>query len=413
MRKPAPAQRPVQHGEDGVVVDDSVDQQDRRAGSVDAVVDQTALLRRLRPARSCRGGRSGRDRPAGPAGTSQVGGQPSPPRRATPRRPAAQVAGSTGVSPETARRCAELLARGEITARRVAVDTPWYVPTRRAATPGRRPLRIVVAKPGLDGHDRGAKVVARALRDAGMEVIYTGLHQTPEQIVADRAGRGRRRDRAVGAVRRAHDPVRQGGGAAAEAATPTTSWSSAAASSPRPTGRSWPSWASPRSSPRARRWPTSSPGSGPTSTGQRLSPVRRADPSAGSGARPLGSACVRPVADHAPGCRSRPASRRRAVRPAQSRSLEARVDLYEYQARDMFEAHGVPVLRGITATTPEEAQGRRRRARHPGGRGQGPGEDRRPRQGRRRQDRPAARTRPRRGPRRSSGWTSRATWSRP
>lgn len=47
----------------------------------------------------------------------------------------------------------------------------------------RRPLRIVVAKPGLDGHDRGAKVVARALRDAGMEVIYTGLHQTPEQIV--------------------------------------------------------------------------------------------------------------------------------------------------------------------------------------------------------------------------------------
>ena len=45
------------------------------------------------------------------------------------------------------------------------------------------PLRILVAKPGLDGHDRGAKVVARALRDAGMEVVYTGLHQTPEQIV--------------------------------------------------------------------------------------------------------------------------------------------------------------------------------------------------------------------------------------
>src|SRR5690349_14025202 len=45
-------------------------------------------------------------------------------------------------------------------------------------------IRIVVAKPGLDGHDRGAKVVARALRDAGMEVIYTGLHQTPEQIVS-------------------------------------------------------------------------------------------------------------------------------------------------------------------------------------------------------------------------------------
>jgi methylmalonyl-CoA mutase C-terminal domain/subunit len=45
------------------------------------------------------------------------------------------------------------------------------------------PIRIVVAKPGLDGHDRGAKVIARALRDAGHEVIYTGLHQTPEQIV--------------------------------------------------------------------------------------------------------------------------------------------------------------------------------------------------------------------------------------
>ena len=45
------------------------------------------------------------------------------------------------------------------------------------------PIRVLVAKPGLDGHDRGAKVVARALRDAGMEVIYTGLHQTPEQVV--------------------------------------------------------------------------------------------------------------------------------------------------------------------------------------------------------------------------------------
>ena len=46
-----------------------------------------------------------------------------------------------------------------------------------------RPIRVVVAKPGLDGHDRGAKVIARALRDAGIEVIYTGLHQTPQQIV--------------------------------------------------------------------------------------------------------------------------------------------------------------------------------------------------------------------------------------
>ncbi|HET9708669.1 MAG TPA: cobalamin B12-binding domain-containing protein, partial [Gemmatimonadales bacterium] len=50
------------------------------------------------------------------------------------------------------------------------------------ATARKRPIRVLVAKPGLDGHDRGAKVVAAALRDAGMEVIYTGLHQTPEMI---------------------------------------------------------------------------------------------------------------------------------------------------------------------------------------------------------------------------------------
>jgi methylmalonyl-CoA mutase C-terminal domain/subunit len=51
-------------------------------------------------------------------------------------------------------------------------------------SPNERTLRILVAKPGLDGHDRGAKIIARALRDAGFEVIYTGLHQTPEMIVA-------------------------------------------------------------------------------------------------------------------------------------------------------------------------------------------------------------------------------------
>ena len=52
-----------------------------------------------------------------------------------------------------------------------------------AASSSSKKIRVVVAKPGLDGHDRGAKIIARALRDAGMEVIYTGLHQTPEQIV--------------------------------------------------------------------------------------------------------------------------------------------------------------------------------------------------------------------------------------
>jgi methylmalonyl-CoA mutase C-terminal domain/subunit len=56
--------------------------------------------------------------------------------------------------------------------------------TVSAPESGERKIRVVVAKPGLDGHDRGAKIIARALRDAGMEVIYTGLHQTPEQIAA-------------------------------------------------------------------------------------------------------------------------------------------------------------------------------------------------------------------------------------
>jgi methylmalonyl-CoA mutase C-terminal domain/subunit len=55
---------------------------------------------------------------------------------------------------------------------------------QRSESQGGRKIRVVVAKPGLDGHDRGAKIIARALRDAGMEVIYTGLHQTPEQIAA-------------------------------------------------------------------------------------------------------------------------------------------------------------------------------------------------------------------------------------
>lgn len=55
-------------------------------------------------------------------------------------------------------------------------------PAKSAPHTGKRPVRVLIGKPGLDGHDRGAKVVAAALRDAGMEVIYTGLHQTPEMI---------------------------------------------------------------------------------------------------------------------------------------------------------------------------------------------------------------------------------------
>ena len=60
---------------------------------------------------------------------------------------------------------------------------PEAADTAQTPRAGARKIRVVVAKPGLDGHDRGAKIIARALRDAGMEVIYTGLHQTPEQIV--------------------------------------------------------------------------------------------------------------------------------------------------------------------------------------------------------------------------------------
>jgi methylmalonyl-CoA mutase, C-terminal domain len=58
------------------------------------------------------------------------------------------------------------------------------LPETRDPRAGTRKIRVVIAKPGLDGHDRGAKVIARALRDAGMEVVYTGLRQTPEQIVS-------------------------------------------------------------------------------------------------------------------------------------------------------------------------------------------------------------------------------------
>ena len=99
-------------------------------------------------------------------------------------------------------------------------------------------IRVVIAKPGLDGHDRGAKVVARALRDAGVEVIYTGLHQTPEQIVA--AALQEDAD-AIGlsVLSGAHmTQFRAGAGAAEGAGRRPTSWCSAAGSSPTPTSPS-------------------------------------------------------------------------------------------------------------------------------------------------------------------------------
>src|SRR5438477_13201782 len=92
------------------------------------------------------------------------GGQSCRLRTPTPRT------GCTGL-PQSPRTTSGLSASGG----------PTSVPLRSPAMAGK--IRVVVAKPGLDGHDRGAKIIARALRDGGMEVIYTGLHQTPEQIV--------------------------------------------------------------------------------------------------------------------------------------------------------------------------------------------------------------------------------------
>ena len=111
---------------------------------------------------------------------------------------------------------------------------PYNARPMPPSAPTARKIRVVVAKPGLDGHDRGAKIIARALRDAGMEVIYTGLHQTPEQIVetviqedadavglsilsgahmtlvpADRRAAQRAGDRRRAAHRRRHDPGRR------------------------------------------------------------------------------------------------------------------------------------------------------------------------------------------------------------
>jgi methylmalonyl-CoA mutase C-terminal domain/subunit len=69
------------------------------------------------------------------------------------------------------------------TAGRRGLNPDHKIPAPPLPAATEKKIRVVVAKPGLDGHDRGAKIIARALRDAGMEVIYTGLHQTPEQIV--------------------------------------------------------------------------------------------------------------------------------------------------------------------------------------------------------------------------------------
>ena len=115
-----------------------------------------------------------------------------------------------------------------------------------------RPLRILIAKPGLDGHDRGAKIIARALRDAGCEVIYTGLHQTPEMIVEAALQEDVDADRPERSLRRAHDALSRRRRSAARTRAAATSRCSAAASSRTRTRRSSSVAACRRSSPRAR-----------------------------------------------------------------------------------------------------------------------------------------------------------------
>jgi methylmalonyl-CoA mutase C-terminal domain/subunit len=107
---------------------------------------------------------AGEDRP--PAPTAAEGAAPSPAEVA--RAAGSSVRAQAGPTEE---------APGQVRPVAAAHENP------ARAVEGQGKIRVVVAKPGLDGHDRGAKIVARALRDAGMEVIYTGLHQTPEQIV--------------------------------------------------------------------------------------------------------------------------------------------------------------------------------------------------------------------------------------
>ena len=159
-----------------MVVDDPVDQQDRRLRRIDVVVDQPALLR-AEPVQVMPPNVDPRCWYHGPIGyRHQMGGHPSGLHEDAGCH-AGEIAGQQAAHrPGCAALHSPILRGGklaDVTAEEQVAAEP--------ADSGR--LRIIVAKPGLDGHDRGAKVVARALRDAGMEVIYTGLHQTPEQIV--------------------------------------------------------------------------------------------------------------------------------------------------------------------------------------------------------------------------------------
>ena len=192
------------------------------------------------------------------------------------------------------------------------------------------PLRIVVAKPGLDGHDRGAKVVARALRDAGMEVIYTGLHQTPEQIVAtalaedaDAIGLSVLSGAHMTLFRKVVDLL-----AEADAADIVVFGGGSSPSRP----ALWPSRGR-RSSPRGHHGRDRAVGQ---------------QPRARSGRQLTSATAGGPAGGYEP---STGAGRRVArLMLGSNRPILEELWTLRIQARDMFEAHGVPVLRGLTAT---------------------------------------------------------------
>ena len=199
-------------------------------------------------------------------------------------------------------------------------------------------VRVLVGKPGLDGHDRGAKVVARALRDAGIEVIYTGLHQTPEQIVAtaiaeDADGIG------LSILSGAHMTLFEAVLGLLHERGATTSGSSEAGSSPTTTSAKLeamgvahiftPGHAHGRDRRLGAARTSLTPPDGPASAGR--------CPSYRVTCRRPGGVSLRPFPDW-----------------LSARSC--RVDLYEYQAKHLFGKHGVPVVPGAVCETPDAAR---------------------------------------------------------
>ena len=224
----------------------------RRHGDVARLVGAVARREGAVGARGCRGGQEPEDDRA--AKGDGAGGEGPHPRQRTavtaPDRARCGLRVDIG-----AERSAGRTRQGRASQRGPTIECGRMPPP---SAPTARKIRVVVAKPGLDGHDRGAKIIARALRDAGMEVIYTGLHQTPEQIVetviqedADAVGLSILSGAHMTLVPRIVELLR-------ERRASTTSWSPSAARSPPTTSPSSSASASPRSSPPAPRPRTSS-----------------------------------------------------------------------------------------------------------------------------------------------------------